>query len=50
MKHTLTHLWAALGAFSDEEGFLAGRIALVIVILALIVVFAVIAFLIPGSD
>jgi hypothetical protein len=32
-----------------EDGVI-GRIALVIVILALIVVFALIAFIIPGSD
>ena len=33
----------------DERGFLAGRLALVIFIIGLIVVFAVIAFIIPGG-
>ena len=42
----LTHLLERLAA---QDGFLAGRVALVIFIIGLIVVAAVVAFLIPGS-
>jgi hypothetical protein len=38
-----------LERLGNEDGFLAGRVALVIFIIGLIVVAAVIAFLIPGS-
>jgi hypothetical protein len=49
MKLMLTHLMERIGRVREEEGFLAGRVALVIFIIGLIVVAAVIAFLIPGS-
>lgn len=48
MKPMLTHLMDRLAGLADEGGFLAGRIALVIFIIGLIVVAAVIALLIPG--
>jgi hypothetical protein len=43
------HLPQRLRALRDERGFLAGRVALVIFVIGLIVVAAVIAFVIPGS-
>lgn len=43
------HLAQRLPALRDERGFLAGRVALVIFIIGLIVVAAVIAFVVPGS-
>ncbi|HZB01816.1 MAG TPA: hypothetical protein VE800_06885 [Actinomycetota bacterium] len=49
MNQILTHLTERLDRLRDERGFLAGRVALVIFIIGLIVVAAVIAFIIPGS-
>jgi hypothetical protein len=49
MNHTLMHFAAVLERLRDERGFLAGRVALVVVILAVIVIAAVIAFIVPGS-
>jgi hypothetical protein len=49
MKRMLLHLVNHIGPLDGEDGFLAGRVALVIFIIGLIVVAAVIAFLIPGS-
>ena len=49
MDQMLMHLAHALEGLRDERGFLAGRVALVIFIIGLIVVAAVIAFIIPGS-
>jgi hypothetical protein len=46
---SLLQLVPKLGRLADEDGFLAGRVALVIFIVGLIVVAAVIAFLIPGG-
>jgi hypothetical protein len=43
------HVVQRLRALRDERGFLAGRVALVIFIIGLIVVAAVIAFVVPGS-
>jgi hypothetical protein len=48
MKLTLLHLADRLGRIRDEEGFLAGRLALVVFIIGLIVVAALVALLIPG--
>ncbi len=45
MTNVLMHLAQEL---QDEEG-VVGRVALVVVILALIIVFALIAFIIPGE-
>jgi hypothetical protein len=44
--NTLMHV---LERLADQGGFLAGRVALAIFIIGLIVVAAVVAFLIPGS-
>ena len=49
MNLILKHLARGLQRLPDERGLLAGRVALVIFIIGLIVVFAVIAFIIPGS-
>jgi hypothetical protein len=49
MNLILTHLAGWLERLHDERGLLAGRIALVIFIIGLIVVAAVIAFIIPGG-
>jgi hypothetical protein len=49
MKLMQMHLAHRLGELRDERGCLAGRVALVILILAVIVVAAVIAFIVPGS-
>ena len=49
MNQIRTHLTEWLDRLRDERGFLAGRVALVIFIIGLIVVAAVIAFIIPGS-
>jgi len=49
MKLMLLHLLHRTEELATEDGFLAGRVALVIFIIGLIVVAAVIAFLIPGS-
>jgi hypothetical protein len=49
MNQILMHLRDVLERLPDEGGFLAGRLALVIFIIGLIVVAAVIAFVIPGS-
>lgn len=49
MNQILMHLAQGLERLRDERGFLAGRVALVIFIIGLIVVAAVIAFIIPGS-
>jgi hypothetical protein len=48
MNSMLMHLTRRLEDLPDERGFLAGRVALVVFIIALIVVAAVIAFVIPG--
>jgi hypothetical protein len=48
MKLTMLHLVERLGRVREEEGFLAGRLALVVFVIGLIVVAALIAFLIPG--
>jgi hypothetical protein len=48
MNLILMHLAEGLQELADERGFLAGRVALVIFIIGLIVVAAVIAFVIPG--
>lgn len=42
----LSHL---LERLAGQDGFLAGRVALVVFIIGLIVVAAVVAFIIPGS-
>jgi hypothetical protein len=44
-----THLAQWPERLRDERGFLAGRVALVVFIIGVIVVAAVIAFVIPGS-
>lgn len=49
MKQMLLHLVDRSRWLDGEDGLLAGRVALVIFIIGLIVVAAVIAFLIPGS-
>lgn len=49
MNSMLMHLAQRLEDLRDERGFLAGRVALVVLVLAIIVLAAVIAFLIPGS-
>jgi hypothetical protein len=49
MTQMLLHLTDRVSRLREEDGFLAGRVALVIFIIGLIVVAAVIAFLIPGS-
>jgi len=49
MNQILMHLTEGVDRLRDERGFLAGRVALVIFIIGLIVVAAVIAFIIPGS-
>jgi hypothetical protein len=49
MNQVLLHLRDAMERLPDDGGFLAGRLALVIFIIGLIVVAAVIAFVIPGS-
>jgi hypothetical protein len=49
MMRTVRHLVDRIRSFDGEGGFLAGRLALVIFIIGLIVVAAVIAFLIPGG-
>jgi hypothetical protein len=48
MKLTLLHLAERLETIREERGFLAGRLALVVFIIGLIVVAAVLAFVIPG--
>jgi len=48
MNAILTHLAERLEELRDEGGFLAGRLALVIFVIGLIVVAAVLAFVIPG--
>jgi hypothetical protein len=49
MNQMLMRLAHATERLRDERGFLAGRVVLVVVILAGIVIAAVIAFIIPGS-
>jgi hypothetical protein len=49
MDRMRTHVIGGFERLRDERGFLAGRVALVVVILAVIVIAAVIALLIPGS-
>ena len=49
MNQLLMHLADLPERLRDERGFLAGRLALVVFIIGLIVVAAVIAFIIPGS-
>jgi hypothetical protein len=44
------HLANRLQQLDHEDGFLVGRLALVVFIIGLIVIAAVIAFIIPGSD
>jgi hypothetical protein len=43
------HLTRGFERLRDERGFLAGRLALVVFIIGLIVIAAVIALVIPGS-
>jgi hypothetical protein len=49
MDRMRMHVTRGSERLGDERGFLAGRVALVVVILAVIVIAAVIAFVIPGT-
>ena len=47
--NTLLHLAQTLRPLHDEDGFLVGRVAVVVLILAIIVVAALVAWIVPNS-